>query len=487
MIHFKPLPIVFLFLSSIAWADQRCSDLLTKASTTPAFNASSGTPTQITKELIDHNLFLVHATDFFPQNGVIRAGGANTPTFRPTIHFTLGGLVQSHALGAWENKKFAIIVPYGKVINQIVNVLPQDTVVLGDLALPKGSLIIAQQGAQIQPTAGIKVIFFDPLTSSLRSTVDQVISENGGWNVKATGGNLKDVSEYNGVNLNSLQFFEPLLTENSSLFFNLHSETPIGKIDLRAISFLGGYFKGKVDLDYSSFELKSELIRFEMRLSKVDQFVNEMGLSGTALEGYLRNRSEFMSWVDVLRAELETRTQYGKSFLADAKTHSLKLKQLRHDSTELRRYMAETAAKSADIPFSRETSKDRYLRNEFSDFSFEEFKEVLKKNKDLADEAGGEAFLLATRAVTELRRQDLNPNEEKQMLTLFHEALLRSNDREAKTLTHVFIWVFQDPLIRRSKMNVPGALERLGLLYDTNRLLDSAYDSELEFNARKKR
>ena len=70
-------------------------------------------------------LFFVHITDHFPKKGIIKTHGFISrkradPVFRETIHFTINGGVGSHMMGNRDGKKYAIIIPWKKIIDRMV-------------------------------------------------------------------------------------------------------------------------------------------------------------------------------------------------------------------------------------------------------------------------------------------------------------------------------------------------------------------------------
>lgn len=92
-------------------------------------------------------LFFVNITNYFPKNGIIRTHGfvsrkRSDPVFRETIHFTINGGVGGHSLGNWDGSKYAIIVPWEKIIDRIICLNIVDSFTFGNLTLPKGSVII---------------------------------------------------------------------------------------------------------------------------------------------------------------------------------------------------------------------------------------------------------------------------------------------------------------------------------------------------------
>jgi hypothetical protein len=101
------------------------------------------------KQSNSNNLYLVHATDTLPQDGILRAGAVSatnnkflSDVFRPTLHFAIGDLVRPHENGNWENMKYAVLIPLHTIQDRIVSLSTQDTFILGDLKLPPEAIIV---------------------------------------------------------------------------------------------------------------------------------------------------------------------------------------------------------------------------------------------------------------------------------------------------------------------------------------------------------
>ncbi len=118
------------------------------------------------------NLVLVHATDFFPENGIIKTTanasfeqtGLINPRFK--IHSALNHFVQSHTGGNWNRKKYSVLMPLDGIMETVPkeNILGGNLVdffIQGDVKLPKGSVII-KTGCSDIPWRKIKVSDFSP-------------------------------------------------------------------------------------------------------------------------------------------------------------------------------------------------------------------------------------------------------------------------------------------------------------------------------------
>ncbi|MBT4651115.1 hypothetical protein HOC13_01185 [Candidatus Woesearchaeota archaeon] len=98
-------------------------------------------------------LVAIHLTDFFPDHGILQTTGEVGLNIdgkkiyfpRETIHFSLNGPVGSHMYGSWEGKKYVILVPLNLIFERVYALRPEDTFIMGQLNLPKGSEIIGEE------------------------------------------------------------------------------------------------------------------------------------------------------------------------------------------------------------------------------------------------------------------------------------------------------------------------------------------------------
>lgn len=169
----------------------------------------------------EKHLFAVHATDVFPEDGILHAGygkpdeiPAGFPNVRCTVHFSIGELVRP--VGdwmSWEDKTYAIVTPLKVLLPQLVNLNCYDTFILGDLDLTEDMFLVAPRGTAA--TGSFKLFEYDSRTT-LREAVDACIASQGGWKVTMTGENIDE--EYAPAfvgenNINTHEFFAPFLIE----------------------------------------------------------------------------------------------------------------------------------------------------------------------------------------------------------------------------------------------------------------------------------
>lgn len=143
-------------------------------------------------------LIAVHATKYFPNNGIIKTPGNFVSEYevdgkkhkwilpRETIHFALNGLVTEHTQGAkWESMPFAIMIPLDRIIKKCSALLAADTFVIGDLKIPKGSEIMLNERydekrfQKLKNKSGNAKIVFLKEDENLREGINRRIKERG--------------------------------------------------------------------------------------------------------------------------------------------------------------------------------------------------------------------------------------------------------------------------------------------------------------------
>lgn len=187
-------------------------------------------------ESLGKNLFAVHATDQFPINGFLYAGYGSpdtipegTPNVRRTLHFSIGELVRPIGTGeeqwmTWEDKLYAIVVPLESLFPQLVNLNCYDTFILGDLRLNEEMFVVAPRGTIAN--GKYNLYEYDPGTS-LREAIDHVIASQNGWKVTMTAENEDEQyapALVDGININTFEFFSPLLEQMPYLSLGLRWE-----------------------------------------------------------------------------------------------------------------------------------------------------------------------------------------------------------------------------------------------------------------------
>ena len=282
------------------------------------------------KRTLGRKIFAVHATSFLPRDGVLRAGdrSAVQPAFQPTIHFALGKLVQDYGRArkrtAWRLRRYALITPLATLERQLVNVMPHDAFIVGDLRMPRDALLLMPADDPAPAPRGVRVVRYDARTETLRRAVARIIAEQGGWTFTARGPGLpSDPLRWEGRDVNDRRFFAPYLGDER-VDFALHSESEWGVLHalVRSTLALRGdpprpIWPGALrpyEGQYAELAARRKLIDFY--LGRIDAKVAKLDLPRRARSSYERNRRQTLQWVSLIDAELRLRREHGVSFLS---------------------------------------------------------------------------------------------------------------------------------------------------------------------------
>ena len=123
------------------------------------------------KEKGMESIVLVHKTDYIPHGSKIRSNREakaiagtidakfndgsdykiDVPSKRRTVHFSMNGEVRSHSYGNWDNKKYAIIIPFNDIPKEnIASANPEDTWTKDSVRLTDNTWILCPKGEKEQ-------------------------------------------------------------------------------------------------------------------------------------------------------------------------------------------------------------------------------------------------------------------------------------------------------------------------------------------------
>lgn len=126
------------------------------------------------KEKGMESIVLVHKTDYIPHGSKIRSNREakaiagtidakfndgsdykiDVPSKRRTVHFSMNGEVGSHSYGNWDNKKYAIIIPFNDIPKEnIASANPEDTWTKDSVRLTDNTWILCPKGEKKQVQA----------------------------------------------------------------------------------------------------------------------------------------------------------------------------------------------------------------------------------------------------------------------------------------------------------------------------------------------
>lgn len=313
-------------------------------------------------DVLRARLFAVHATDIFPKEGIMKAGASlvhlsggsslnpdeEPPSFRPTIHFSLGELVRGHERGNWETKKFAVILPLWALEEQLINIFPHDTFVLGDVVLPPGTTILVPSGTRpLVSLEGVMLKEYGP-EESLRSSVDRVISEIHGWKVdmREKDVSIGSIANVNGVEISRPEFFHALFTAYPDLSFGTHIASERGEafrfglIDdiIRAVtaSYVGnGYTYTTKTIAFFQAQIRFHLEHLEVWLSE------RSAITSTMRDVFIEKRRKLDGWMNILDRDIAIREKWGRTLAGANKRIRDTLSAFRNDRYLLAEYTIE--------------------------------------------------------------------------------------------------------------------------------------------------
>ena len=205
-------------------------------STPPASKPKETPPESPTLGELREKLFAVHATEFIPPGGEMKAGAVHLDprkrseepaSFRPTIHFALGEMVREHGHASWERKPYGIVLPLRDLEPQLANVSPHDSFVVGNFKLPPGAVFLAPEGAKVEGLP--KYVQVKHYKGKLRDAVDKCIEDQGGWKVNMRGVSADDPAKIGDRDINTPDFFREMLKENPKLSFGSHIGSETGE------------------------------------------------------------------------------------------------------------------------------------------------------------------------------------------------------------------------------------------------------------------
>lgn len=293
------------------------------------FTYSSENPPPL--EELESKVFAVHATDIFPVNGVMKAGAVfhgpelqgEPPSFRPTLHWSLGEVSQPHHNYRWDSKHYAVVTPIKELEPSLVNVSPSDTFTLGDYELTDKSIVVVPKGTDVPALPNNIAVVEYEAEVGLRKAIAKVIQEKGGWDIRMKPGGIyfDSVAEIDGTEINSSQFFKSLLHRLPDVSYGTNSRSELGEayrfgvIDNVMQQLILLPLSGKI---FSTSEVRFYRALIDYNLSKLEVSLQRryhaQTLSPQAMEAFERKKDNLSTWLNVVDVDLELRKQ-GVTFI----------------------------------------------------------------------------------------------------------------------------------------------------------------------------
>lgn len=354
------------------------------------------------------HLMGVHVTDYLPTGGILKAAYNKGLSMRPTVHFALGQMVVSHALGQWEKKKYAILTPFNQMEKQLINVFHQDTFILGDLKLKKGSIFIVPEGESIDSSIGeLEIIRFNPEKISLRNKITEVLQERNQWVFEATGGNNYDKVFFKGIQLDQKKFFYSIMTKYPYVTFGLHYSHPTGKIDHFMSDNLGIFKEASLATERHYLDWILKLEQIKLYLEQSDQIARKFRNIPEVNNIYVSAKKRFENRTNIILAEIEIQKKHGKTLLGSRNLPREFLDQVRIIATDkdklvdfLEQNLEQFNVVDVDLKDARNDVYTSYDLMELrTELSVKDFSEFLKSQPEIMESAGGLEFQLALKTI----------------------------------------------------------------------------------------
>ncbi len=273
----------------------------------------------------------IHPRSFFSEEVLTPNGDFLQPHAWETLHFSLNSTVTSSLLperSPFYRAKYVVLIPLAAVLDQLAVIDPMDTVIIGSLKLPPGSVILGNETflpeAALPASSGIEVrrLSEDP-TQTVSDAVAATLLDKGVMpmdfapKIKAAGADAKDDGfetykaprggwyDLDGEDLNNQRAFANFAREHHILY-DSPAAMPLEKLEELVHRVFNYYLKGEIgalralhdyyDPDLKNFhsllEIKKHIERF-MKLS-ADQYgahPSEEVRKGLARASYVANQA----------------------------------------------------------------------------------------------------------------------------------------------------------------------------------------------------
>lgn len=202
------------------------------------------------EQMAPDNLVLVHMTNYFPHNGIIKSTREATKDAngvgrcRDTVHFAMNHAVYEHQYGnPWNSMKYAILAPLNGVMKSnkkenIVGGAITDFFIKKSVKLPEGSVIVRHNPDV--PKGKLKVLNAG-MIEELKDTKGLTVLETSG-NVKETANNAVEMMGYSRIDKMMMnndeiadtaeEAFETFANNNGFKNYPLHSTSPYGRSEM---------------------------------------------------------------------------------------------------------------------------------------------------------------------------------------------------------------------------------------------------------------
>lgn len=259
-----------------------------------------------------NRLYVVHAMHKLPRDGILRAGivsnglikvegvdiekGAPVPGvagWRPTLHFSVGKLADDiPGCGMIiSDRPYVVIFPLSHLRDKLIGVSIEDTVILGNLLIPAGSILLAtdQEPGDVRSahpwTAGMNVV---KRLSDKRSMEDHVAAQ-----IKGAGGLVAPTAKGMIANLCpkfAREDFEESVrrADRPYVCFGEHQHHLVGRIEAGRVSVLYPLLKEFIEKSISLSDFRTHFSGYkavhEDIVKKKEKFSKALSVNPELLE-----------------------------------------------------------------------------------------------------------------------------------------------------------------------------------------------------------
>ena len=364
---------------------------------------------------IEEKIYAVHGARTLPKNGAQIAGRVNVrenevtddPNSRITLHFALGGLITPDPTRReGQGYDYAIVSPLKNLKQQLVNVFPTDTFILGDYHLQGGDFLVVPLGSQVTGLAKeVKIVYYDPKKEDLRGAVKKVISENSDWDIQQSDKfDIGGKAILGGDDISSSDFFRAFLDQNPHVSFGTHlgSETGwagmFGVLDHYFHDVLNRQYQSGMKEYYSTVELKVVLSLIEHSLSELDRHIMAGGFPQAVLDYFQNKKKEILEWLNIVRLDIKLRDS-GRTIGGVSESFKKGIFRLRKNPVWLKRYVLLNSWRlsTVSVRASRDPINLRYYFEIFGSMTpvaMESFLEKLTQQEGVVDRSRLPEFYL---------------------------------------------------------------------------------------------
>lgn len=381
--------------------DKEAQDIGPKALNGAKFEYSPENPPPL--EVLESKIFAVHTTPILPANGALIASARNLspetkfkgeepPSFRPTLHFSLGAVAQPHkgrGQHSLENNPYAVIASLKTLEPQLINLSAQDTFIAGNFNLQKGITLLVPKGTNTSSLPNdIEIREYDP-SIGIRKAVDYLIREKDGWHIKMQPGAMETgaVAHIDEVEMNSSPFFDALFEKYPHLSFGIHSASERGEgfrfgvIDGALNSLMKSYFGniGSIRCTRELSFLKAVIIH---NLKKLEEALKNFPKSPEVQQAFQDKKAKLRGWLNIADCDIDIRQKIGKTFINTPQAIKERLLEIRNDPEGLKRFADE---KQEELPTALEHDRlnEKTLGKNLAMIAPQELSEFMAENKSI--------------------------------------------------------------------------------------------------------